>query len=860
VGIALLAVGAALTQSPSEPTANPGSAGTTPQFGFFVSDQDPASIVALGQSLGVTPDGMTGYTSGNSWSSIASYTPPQTSLRLFLSVDMNPDNSDPTQAPANLGTFVTLAQHLVAGGQADAIIRIGWEWNYNSWAWANSGPQAYVVAFDDEVTAMRSVAGQHFTFDWCANAGDAPTSGSYSDWYPDGTYSIDPTKSFVDIIGTDHYDVASSTSPAAATANWNNNLNQIGGLAYTVNFAHAHGKQVSVPEWGLNGVDDPTFIDLMSAFVHDPANSVAYSSYFSYAGSINSDITQFPSSAGQVGKDFGPSVTPTTTATTPSTSPTTNPPTTAPPTTTTTTPPGNPTPHVMIVMMENKNFSEVVGQSDQPFTNGLAHTFGMASQSFALGHPSLPNYLGIVSGSSQGVTDDNPPSSHSFAGAITLADQLAAAGVSEKAYAENLPADPSNSSGEYAVWHFPWVYFPGTTMPVADSSNLLSDLNSNTPPAFVWYTPNLIDDEHDGTVQQGDTFLATFIPSVESTAWFRDGGQIVLEWDEADTDNSGINSGDGGHVPTIVVSGALEAAPRQDATPVDSVGILHSIEDVYGVTHLGGSSADGTIDSLLTSATPPPQPPTTTTTVPATTVPTPPPPTTTEPTTTTPTTTPQPTTTSPPTTTTVPTTTVPATTTTPPPVVTQVPTQLAVSPMVQNSSGDFTLHAVLTASGAAVVGVPVWFAVPGKELCYAITDAAGSVTCTVDAQTIEQLNVETTGFSASFGGTATYLPTTQASPVPGAPSDGESPTPPTNAASNSPPPTGTPPSSDPSTAEGRTTPPLAEASSVTYGDNGNVIVLIAVVGALLTCCGIAFRRRLPAARPPCKTSANEPTG
>jgi hypothetical protein len=263
------------------------------------------------------------------------------------------------------------------------------------------------------------------------------------------------------------------------------------------------------------------------------------------------------------------------------------------------------TPHVMVVMMENKNYADVIGQGAQPFTNYLAHTYGVATQSYAFGHPSLPNYLDLISGSNQGVTDDGDPSSHSFPGVPTIADQLASAGVGEKAYAENLPPDPTISAGEYAARHFPWVYFPATKMPITGAASLVTDLNSPDPPDFVWYTPNLIDDEHDGTVQEGDTFLAHFIPEVQSTAWYQAGGQIIIEWDESDGDDSGINGTDGGHIPTIVVSQALKLAPREDALPVDTAGILASIENVYGLAHLGAAAdpANGNIGALLITAT-----------------------------------------------------------------------------------------------------------------------------------------------------------------------------------------------------------------------------------------------------------------
>jgi hypothetical protein len=76
-------------------------------------------------------------------------------------------------------------------------------------------------------------------------------------------------------------------------------------------------------------------------------------------------------------------------------------------------------------------------------------------------------------------------------------------------------------------------------------------------------------------------------------------GKIIVTWDESDTDNSGINGGGGGHVPTIVVSSALKANPQQYGGGVDTTGLLHSIEDNYGLAHLGGSSSDETIDALL---------------------------------------------------------------------------------------------------------------------------------------------------------------------------------------------------------------------------------------------------------------------
>lgn len=258
------------------------------------------------------------------------------------------------------------------------------------------------------------------------------------------------------------------------------------------------------------------------------------------------------------------------------------------------------TPHVMLVLMENKNFSEVIGQGNQPFTNSLATNYGLATQSYAINHPSLPNYIDMVSGHNpSNSTDDGPPSNHTY-NYTTIADQLRAAGISEKAYAENLPGNPASDSGQYAVRHFPWEYFPGSNaMPIADASTMVSNLNSATPPAFVWYTPNVTNDEHDGSVQQGDAFLSSFVSKVQATSWYKSGGQIIVTWDESSNDNTN----GGGRVPTIVVSDNLRAHPQKLSAQVNTTGILNSIEDSYGLSHL--ATGTGTIDSLLSAASGP---------------------------------------------------------------------------------------------------------------------------------------------------------------------------------------------------------------------------------------------------------------
>jgi len=72
-----------------------------------------------------------------------------------------------------------------------------------------------------------------------------------------------------------------------------------------------------------------------------------------------------------------------------------------------------PTPaHVVVVIEENHGYSQIIGSPQAPYINTLATQGALFTKSYALTHPSQPNYLGLFSGSTQGITDDSCP--HTF--------------------------------------------------------------------------------------------------------------------------------------------------------------------------------------------------------------------------------------------------------------------------------------------------------------------------------------------------------------------------------------------------------------------------------------------------------------
>jgi hypothetical protein len=239
---------------------------STPILGLYVDNPTPAHVAAVASSLGVPDEAASGYTGGTSWAGIASYTPfsgardPQ-GYRLLLSVAMCPSPGGNLEAvPTHLGTFRTLARHLVAGGQGDAIIRLGEEANGNSpggphsgFSWVTADSGLFKSDFREIVTTMRSVPGSHFLFDFNVNDaftfpwpnGARGTSG-FNDYYPGDDY--------VDVISDDFYENGYPTR-------------YVGNVTGVIDEAIAHHKPWALPEWGLNGSDEPQYIKTMTSLI-----------------------------------------------------------------------------------------------------------------------------------------------------------------------------------------------------------------------------------------------------------------------------------------------------------------------------------------------------------------------------------------------------------------------------------------------------------------------------------------------------------------------------------------------------------------------------------------------------------------
>jgi acid phosphatase len=118
------------------------------------------------------------------------------------------------------------------------------------------------------------------------------------------------------------------------------------------------------------------------------------------------------------------------------------------------------------------------------------------------------------------------------------------------------------------------------------------DLANGTAPPFMYVVPNLNNDMHDGTYATADNWLKTQLALVFASSWYKQGGTVVLTWDE------GESGGD--QIATIVISASL-AGHGQFSGLGNHYGLLRSLEEIYGLGYLGNaaSAANGDIKSLL---------------------------------------------------------------------------------------------------------------------------------------------------------------------------------------------------------------------------------------------------------------------
>ena len=242
--------------------------------------------------------------------------------------------------------------------------------------------------------------------------------------------------------------------------------------------------------------------------------------------------------------------------------------------------------HIVVVVLENRAYGQIIGSSSAPWLNGLAKAGALMTRSYATTHPSQPNYVALFSGSTHGLTDDSCP--HSYHSA-NLAAELLHAHDGFVGYAEGLPAPgyAGCTSGDYARKHAPWTNFPAlprrTSQPFTAFPRDYSRL-----PTMAWVIPDLEHDMHNGTIAQADHWLRTNLGAYAT--WARSHNSLlVITWDEND-------GSPGNRIPTIIAGAHVRSGDYREH--VTDYRLLRTLEALDGVAPIGAARATTPITGI----------------------------------------------------------------------------------------------------------------------------------------------------------------------------------------------------------------------------------------------------------------------
>lgn len=249
---------------------------------------------------------------------------------------------------------------------------------------------------------------------------------------------------------------------------------------------------------------------------------------------------------------------------------------------------GAPDSHIAVIVLENREFDEVIGNPSAPFLNGLARRGALATRYFAIAHPSLPNYLAMLGGSTFGVRGNCVDCS---ARGSNLAQQLSRAGLFWRAYMEGLPhrCYPGDATGVYVKRHNPFMYFPSIAANrrrcanVVPATQLDADLRRRALPAVSWIVPGLCHGAHDCGIGAADAYLARLVPRLAGELGPR--GFLAVTFDEGTTDAGCCGVAHGGRVATILKGARVRHGVRL-RRQFTHYSLLATIEDAFRLPRL----------------------------------------------------------------------------------------------------------------------------------------------------------------------------------------------------------------------------------------------------------------------------------
>jgi hypothetical protein len=279
-------------------------------LGAYVGN-DPAAVTQMETWLGRPIEGVLGYVGAASWADWTGslgwsintlWADVKLNHMILWSIPLIPNGATLDSASRGLynSRYLAAANTLKDFRPQDSVIyvRTAWEFNGNWFQDSAVGrAQTWIGAWRNFVTTFRS-ASSRFRFDWCPNFGRTNMA-------PDSAY---PGDQYVDIIGMDFYDETVWCHITDPAARWTSKMNQSYGLKWHRDFAAAHNKPMSYPEWGVGGNsagDAPYIVEQMYNWFRD--NNVVYQTIWNsnaaYSGKLSDN--QYPNAAAMYKSLFG---------------------------------------------------------------------------------------------------------------------------------------------------------------------------------------------------------------------------------------------------------------------------------------------------------------------------------------------------------------------------------------------------------------------------------------------------------------------------------------------------------------------------------------------------------------------------
>jgi acid phosphatase len=254
--------------------------------------------------------------------------------------------------------------------------------------------------------------------------------------------------------------------------------------------------------------------------------------------------------------------------------------------------------HAYLVVREYNNVDEVVGNPAAPAFNALRERYAALDVYQGVAHPSQPNYLALVAGSTMGVLDDEV---HDVDGP-TIFDQLEAAGRDWRVYAENVPPgcfagadalDGVDGDGQYVRKHNPAISFTAIREDPQRCAKI-EPLTAFDPAAadLEIIIPNECHDGHDCAMDVADAWLDRFMTGLLAAPSYQDGGAVFVVFDEADGKNAS------NRIPVFVASESI--APGTVSTVAhDHYSVLRTLQDAWGLPCLAASCSANTVGEIF---------------------------------------------------------------------------------------------------------------------------------------------------------------------------------------------------------------------------------------------------------------------